>query len=99
MAATSPYWCDAQMASVLDFDRYANDLQRQLLRRIGYTNGLHKIHRFSRVVEYLFSTMPTSVPMLAEVIIREENKRIADSGRPLGGKKYAVGIVDVASAL
>jgi hypothetical protein len=87
------------MASVLDFERYSPDLQRQLLRRIGYTNGLHKIRRFSRVVEYLYSIMPTSVPMLAEVIIREENKRLIGSERPLKGKKYATGIIDVAGAL
>jgi hypothetical protein len=86
------------MASVLDFERYEPDLQRQLLRRIGYTNGLHKIHRFLRVAEYLYPLMPTSAKLLAEVIIRQENERWS-SDRPLKGSKYAVGIVDVALAL
>lgn len=90
------------MASVLDFERYSSDLQRQLLRRIGYTNGLHKIRRFPRVVEYLYPVMPTSVPMLVQILIREENIRsdVSDGpGRPLKGRKYAQGIVDVAQAL
>jgi|HubBroStandDraft_2_1064218.scaffolds.fasta_scaffold05216_3 hypothetical protein len=87
------------MASVLDFERYNADLQRQLLRRIGYTNGLHKIRRFARVVEYLYSIMPTSIRVLAQVIIREENKQIGPNDAPLKGKEYAAGIVDVAGGL
>lgn len=87
------------MASVLDFDRYHDQLDRQLLRRIGYTNGLHKIHRFARVIEYLYPIMPTSARVLAQVIIEEENKRVADGARQLKGVKYATGIVDVAQAL
>jgi hypothetical protein len=47
--------------------------------------------------------MPTSVPMLVQILIREENSRPSngDEGtqRPLGGRKYAEGIVDVAQAL
>jgi hypothetical protein len=87
------------MASVLDFERYSADLDRQLLRRIGYTNGLHKIRRFTRVVEYLFPIMPTSSALLAQVIIREENARADTGERQLKGVKYAVGIVDVTQAL
>jgi hypothetical protein len=87
------------MASVLDFERYHDQLDRQLLRRIGYTNGLHKIHRFARVVEYLYPIMPTSARVLAQVIIAEENKRTAEGARQLKGSKYAIGIVDVAQAL
>jgi hypothetical protein len=88
------------MASVLDFERYSSDLNRQLLRRIGYTNGLHKIRRFARVVEYLYPIMPSSMTMLVQIIMQEENVRATDtSDRPLKGKKYAQGIVDVAQAL
>src|ERR1700723_358098 len=87
------------MASVLDFDRYHSELDRQLLRRIGYTNGLHKIRRFTRVVEYLFPIMPTSAALLAQVIIREENANSNGTERQLKGTKYAVGIVEVAQAL
>jgi hypothetical protein len=86
------------MASVLDFERYKSELDRQMLRRIGYTNGLHKIRRFARVVEYLYPIMPTSAVVLAQIIIREENER-GQSERPLKGTKYATGIVDIAQAL
>src|SRR6266705_5870106 len=90
------------MASILEFERYKSDLNRQLLRRIGYTNGLHKIRRFARLVEYVYPIMPTSVGVLAQVIIQEENKRadkLGEGDRQLKGKKYATGIVDVAQAL
>lgn len=87
------------MASVLDFERYKAELDRQLLRRIGYTNGLHKIRRFARLVEYLYPIMPTSAALLAQVIIREENARPDEGERQLKGTKYAIGIVDVAQAL
>src|SRR2546426_700913 len=87
------------MASVLSLERYAADLSRQLLRRIGYTNGLHKIRRFARVVEYVYPIMPTSARQLAQIIIREENKRAADKETQLRGADYASGIIDVAKAL
>jgi hypothetical protein len=86
------------MASVLDFERYKSDLDRQMLRRIGYTNGLHKIRRFARVVEYVYPIMPTSLPLLTQVIIREEIER-TESDRQLKGTKYAAGIVEVTQAL
>lgn len=81
---------------MLDFERYSNDLSRQLLRRIGYTNGLHKIRRFARVVEYVYTAMPTSAAELAQIIIREENAR---GESQLSGVEYAVGIIDVARTL
>lgn len=87
------------MASLLDFERYGADLQKQLIRRIGYTNGLHKIRRFLRVVQYLHPIMPTSAALLAQVVIRQENDREENSDRQLKGSKYAVGIIDVAGAL
>jgi len=90
------------MGSVLGFERYSGELQRQLLRRIGYTNGLHRIRRFGRVVEYLYPIMPTSIPVLVQAILREENLRSEMEGasaRQLKGRKYARGIVDVAQAL
>lgn len=87
------------MSPVLDFERYNTELNRQLLRRIGYTNGLHKIRRFARVVEYLYPIMPASGMVFAQVIIREENQRSAPGERQLGGTKYASGIIEVAQAL
>jgi hypothetical protein len=97
----SLFWFET-MASILEFERYKSDLNRQLLRRIGYTNGLHKIRRFARLVEYVYPIMPTSVGVLAQVIIQEENKRteaLGEGDRQLRGKKYATGIIDVAQAL
>jgi len=91
--------CDLKVASVLDIERYAADLQRQFLRRIGYTNGLHKIRRFARVVQYLYPIMPTSAALLAQIIIREENLREENKERPLKGTRYATGIIDVCGAL
>ncbi|MBT9143361.1 MAG: hypothetical protein DDT29_01762 [Dehalococcoidia bacterium] len=64
---------------------------RELLRRIGYTNGLFDIWRFGRVVEYLYPRIPCAVPVLREVIIEKE--------KTIGGIKYAQGVVDVAWAL
>ncbi|MBT9132776.1 MAG: hypothetical protein DDT33_01305 [Firmicutes bacterium] len=64
---------------------------RELLRRIGYTNGLFDIWRFARVVEYLYPRIPCAVPVLREMIIEEE--------KAVGGAKYAQGVVDVARAL
>ena len=71
------------MASLLDFERYGADLQKQLIRRIGYTNGLHKIRRFLRVVQYLHPIMPTSAALLAQVVIRQENDREENSTQGL----------------
>jgi hypothetical protein len=87
------------MASVLDFERYSSEINRQLLRRVGYTNGLHKIRRFARLVEYVYPIMPTSARLLAQVIIKEENQLQNETERPLSSTKYAVGIIDVAQAL
>ncbi|MGH9472076.1 MAG: hypothetical protein ACRD1M_04980 [Terriglobales bacterium] len=84
------------MASVLEFERYGKELERQLLRRIGYTNGLHKLRRFARIVDYLYPIMPTSVRQLAQVIIQEEN---AAGSNQLKGIEYATGIIDVTRAL
>lgn len=86
------------MASVLNLERYGADLNRELLRRIGYTNGLHKIRRFARVVEYLYPIMPTSSRQLAQIIISEENKKGGQNEAQLSGAEYAMGIIDVAKA-
>ena len=65
-------------------------LRRDLSRRIGYTNGLHDIFRFGRVVKYLHRMAPASGPSLRTIVLDEENVR---------GTKYADGIIEVAGAL
>lgn len=79
------------MAGILEISRHKGLLRRELLRRIGYTNGLHDIRRFARVVEYLYPLIPSSVSRLQSVIVDEE--------RTISGAKYAQGVIDVAGAL
>lgn len=79
------------MASILEVSQQLPLIVRELLRRIGYTNGLSDIWRFARLVEYLYPRIPCAIPVLREVIIEKENT--------IGGAKYAQGVVDVARAL
>ena len=65
-------------------------LRREFTRRIGYTNGLHDIFRFERLVNYLHRIAPASSAQLRAIIMDEE---------PVGGTKYTDGIVEVAGAL
>ncbi len=66
-------------------------IRRELSRRIGYTNGLHDIFRFSRTVGYLHQIAPASGPVLRAVVIEEEED--------VQGAKYADGVIEVAGAL
>jgi hypothetical protein len=96
MAAMNLKWCET-MPSLLEFKRYSQDLDRQLLRRIGYTNGLHHIERFARVVEYVYPIIPCSELLLREIIMHRE--KTATEEQAIKGTKYAQGVVDVARAL
>ena len=96
MAAMNLKWCKT-MPSLLEFKRYSKDLDRQLLRRIGYTNGLHYIERFARVVEYVYPIIPCSELLLREIIMHSE--KTATGEQAIKGTKYAQGVVDVARAL
>ncbi len=62
----------------------------ELSRRIGYTNGLHDIFRFARLVTYLHNIGPASVTSLRSVILERE---------AVNGPKYADGVIDVGRAL
>ena len=62
----------------------------ELSRRIGYTNGLHDIFRFARVVTYLHAIAPAPTASLRTAILERE---------PVRGPKYADGVIDVARAL
>ncbi|MBA7649228.1 hypothetical protein ES703_57023 [subsurface metagenome] len=79
------------MASIFEVHEQLPLIGRELLRRIGYTNGLSDIWRFARVVEYLYPRIPCALPVLREVIMQEE--------KAIGGAEYARGVVDVARAL
>jgi hypothetical protein len=79
------------MASILEVGQQLPLIGRELLRRIGYTNGLADIWRFARVVEHLYPRVPCAVPVLRQVIIEKE--------KTIAGAKYAQGVVDVARAL
>jgi hypothetical protein len=85
------------MPSILELSRNKSALSRELLRRIGYTNGLHDIFRFARVVEYLYPIIPASMLSLKAEIAEQENKRASQS--KLSPNKYVQGIIDVARAL
>ena len=65
-------------------------IRSQLSRRIGYTNGLHDIFRFSRTVGYLHRIAPASPPALRAVLLDKEE---------VSGSKYADGVIEVAGAL
>jgi hypothetical protein len=84
------------MSSILELSRHERLVQRELLRRIGYTNGLHDIYRFARVVEYLYPRIPSTQTALRSIIIREETEKGLSR---ISGNDYAQGIIDVAGAL
>ncbi len=86
------------MTSVLELTRNRSRLKRELLRRIGYTNGLHYIFRFARVADYLWAIAPAAVDALVGELVEHENRR-PDTSPKLKMNKYARGIVDVARAL
>lgn len=88
MAATSLRSCEAM--SMLSLGQQRPLIRRELSRRIGYTNGLHDIFRFSRTVSYLHQIAPASAPALRAVVLEEEDVQ---------GTKYADGVIEVAGAL
>jgi hypothetical protein len=87
------------MASILQLNRNKAAIRRELLRRIGYTNGLHDIFRFARVVDYLHPIIPASTNALRAEIADRENKLSAGRRPALSANKYVLGIIDVARAL
>ena len=75
----------------LNLIQQRSQIKSELSRRIGYTNGLHDIFRFARVVSYLHKIAPASVASLRGTIIEQEES--------VQGTKYANGVIDVARAL
>ena len=88
MAATNLRLCEAM--NMLSLGQQRPLIRRELSRRIGYTNGLHDIFRFSRTVGYLHRIAPASAPALRAVVLDEEEVQ---------GAKYADGVIEVAGAL
>ena len=88
MAVTNPRLCEAM--NMLSLGQQRPLIRRELSRRIGYTNGLHDIFRFSRTVSYLHQIAPASAPALRAVVLEKEDIR---------GVKYADGVIEVAVAL
>jgi hypothetical protein len=85
------------MVGILELNRYEWLIDRELIRRIGYTNGLHDINRFARVVEYLYPKIPVSQAVFRRII--KENEVERDSTSKISDEKYLQGIIDVAGAL
>lgn len=65
-------------------------IRNELSRRIGYTNGLHDIFRFARVVRYLVELGPAPSTALRSAILANEN---------VAGAKYVDGVIEVGRAL
>lgn len=79
------------MTSILEYRRHKERFQKELFRRIGYTNTLYQIFRFGDIVKethYLF-------PVSQTVVVR----RIQELHPELRTQDYATGIVDVLGAL
>lgn len=76
--------------STLSLIQQRSRIKSELSRRIGYTNGLHQIFRFAKVVNYLHRIAPASVASLRSIILERES---------VNGTKYADGVIDVARAL
>ena len=79
------------MPSVLEYQRYKDQLSKELFRRIGYTNTLYKIFRFGEVVKNTYQLFPVSQAILVSNI-QQHHPELKDP-------KYATGTVDVLSAL
>ncbi len=79
------------MPSVLEYQRYKDQLVKELFRRIGYTNTLYKIFRFGEVVKNTHQLFPVSQAILVRNIQLHHPE--------LKDLKYATGTVDVLSAL
>ncbi len=91
MAATNPRLYNVyNTMNMLGLAQQHPLIRKELSRRIGYTNGLHDIFRFGRIVSYLHRIAPASAPALRAVVLEKEDVQ---------GTKYADGIIEVAGAL
>lgn len=79
------------MTSILEYQRYKERFQKELFRRIGYTNTLYQIFRFGDIVKETHHLFPVS----QTVVVRH----IQEVHPELNDLKYATGIIDVLGAL
>lgn len=77
------------MPALLDLSRNKGELTRQLLRRIGYTQGLFSIFRFEDLIDLVGESMPMPVAAVDLAIQRHFDTK----------KSYAQGIRDVSISL
>ena len=68
MPETNLRW--SAMPSILEYQRYKDQLSKELFRRIGYTNTLYKIFRFGEVVRNTHHLFPVSQAILVRNIQR-----------------------------
>ena len=87
MGAGSPLSSEP-MPTPFEIARHKEELKRQLLRRIGYTEGLFDLLRFARIISDIQPLLPLPQEILAN--------RIQQLGLE---HKYASGILDVMRAL
>jgi hypothetical protein len=79
------------MTSVLEYQRRKVQFQKELFRRIGYTNTLYQIFRFGEIVRDTSDLFPVSQIILVNRIrvLRPELKQ----------QKYVTGVIDILGAL
>lgn len=75
------------MTSILEFQRCKDQFQKELFRRIGYTNTLYQIFRFGEVIKDTCGFFPISQSSLINIIRSKYPS--------LKTLKYATGIIDV----
>ncbi|MCL0092151.1 hypothetical protein M1N92_00495 [Dehalococcoidia bacterium] len=79
------------MTSILEYQRHKEQFQKELFRRIGYTNTLYQIFRFGDIIKETYHLFPVPQTVLV--------RRIQDSHPELKDLKYATGVVNVLGAL
>ena len=79
------------MPSILEYQRYKDQLSKELFRRIGYTNTLYKIFRFGEVVGNTHQLFPVSQAILV--------RNIQHHHPEFNDLKYATGTIDVLGSL
>jgi len=79
------------MTSELKYSQYRERFQKELFRRIGYTNTLYDISRFGTIIKETRELFPVSVVTLVRCIQTRHPE--------LRGQDYATGAVDVMGAL
>jgi hypothetical protein len=83
------------MTSILEYQRYKERFQKELFRRIGYTNTLYQIFRFGDIVKETHHLFPVS----QTVVVRRIQELYPELRKFRTTSDYVTGIVDVLGAL